>query len=323
MDRGRTSEHERPVASGVGPQEELSTPDPEATLGWRIPTLSLLVFAGLAGLVAPWMGWAFSEADLSAGSGFDGLSPRVWTSLQLYLVLCASAVLPAALLAPTLRRRGVTWSRALGVAWPTPPGSWYGSWLRGVFGGGALISVLMVTLWLGGWLDHHPESPKLPTLTVVVLALAVAALYEELLFRGFGFWAMERLGGPVAAIAATSLLFAWAHSNNDGADLVGLLNTALAGALLGWLRWSRGHLWSAWGLHFGWNVTLGLLFGATTSGFGFVGRLARSELTNRGESQPWWSGGAYGPEASLLLTVLLLACLSYAIRRAQSSRATS
>ena len=287
-----------------------STPAPS----WRLPALSLLLFGVLAGGIAPWMGWAFAEADLTAPSGAADLS-RIWTSLQLYLVLCASAVLPAALLASLLRLSGVRWMDAVGIGGGKASGSSLGSWMRGLLGGVVIIFAVVGCLWLGGWLGRFPASPSAGTVLLVAAALAVAALYEELLFRGFGFWAMERLGGPAAAIVVTSVLFAWAHSNNHAASLVGLVNTALAGALLGWLRWRGGDLWSAWGLHFGWNLALGVLFGATTSGFGFAGRLGRAELTPKGREQILLSGGDYGPEASLLLTVLLGMWLAVLIRR--------
>jgi hypothetical protein len=66
-------------------------------------------------------------------------------------------------------------------------------------------------------------------------------------------------------------------------------------------------LWSAWGVHFGWNLTLGVLFGARTSGFGFEGRILEMKPTEEGIRSPLLSGGDYGPEASLLLLPLLLA----------------
>lgn len=319
MDRDM-KRREEPASASVGRESASAAgPDSMPRDSWRLPALSLLVFGILAGAIAPWMGWAFAEADLSARPGAASLSPRIWTSLQLYLVLCASAGLPAALLAGRLRRRGVAWTRALGLARVPKPGSCLLSWMRGAVGGAALIALLVTMLFVGGWLGRTPESPDPRVVLLVALALAVAALYEELLFRGFGFWAMERLGGPLVATATTSLLFAWAHSNNSGSGLLGLVNTALAGALLGWLRSTRGHLWSAWGLHFGWNLTLGILFGATTSGFGFAGRFARAELTARGEAQPLLSGGDYGPEASLVLTILLAGWLLLVIRRARAA----
>lgn len=290
-----------------------------ASLSWRLPALSLVVFGILAGVIAPWMGWAFGDADLSARAEAAGLTPRVWTSIQLYLVLCASAVLPAALLASPLRRGGADWVRALGMAKPDGGGSRLGAWLMGVAGGLTLIFALMLLLWIGGWMERATASPSLGIVLLVSTALVFAALYEELLFRGFGFWAMERLAGPVVAITATSVLFAWAHSNNAGANLIGLLNTALAGALLGWMRWRTGHIWSAWGLHFGWNLCLGVLSGATTSGFGFAGRLARTDLTEKGRSEALVSGAAYGPEASLVLTALLGLWLVAVIYRARST----
>jgi hypothetical protein len=65
-------------------------------------------------------------------------------------------------------------------------------------------------------------------------------------------------------------------------------------------------LWLPIGLHFGWNFTLPL-FGVNVSGLTI-------KLT--GHEMEWsagtlWSGGEYGPEGSVLTTMVLLALALY------------
>jgi len=65
-------------------------------------------------------------------------------------------------------------------------------------------------------------------------------------------------------------------------------------------------LWLPMGLHFGWNFTLPL-FGVNVSGL-------RMKVT--GYEMSWtagslWSGGVYGPEASVLTSVVLIALFVY------------
>jgi hypothetical protein len=77
--------------------------------------------------------------------------------------------------------------------------------------------------------------------------------------------------------------------------------TAGFGVIFGyaWLR-SRD-LWLPIGLHFGWNFTLAL-FGANISGLRI--RLTGYELS--WTAGKLWSGGDYGPEASMLTLVILV-----------------
>jgi membrane protease YdiL (CAAX protease family) len=90
--------------------------------------------------------------------------------------------------------------------------------------------------------------------------------------------------------------------------------TAGFGAVFGyaWLR-SRD-LWLPIGLHFGWNFTLPL-FGVNISGLRI--RVTGYELSWTAGNL--WSGGDYGPEASIL-TLAVLALLFVFIRKAPVRR---
>ncbi len=118
------------------------------------------------------------------------------------------------------------------------------------------------------------------------------------MFRGYAFQILLRAYQPAAVIGVFAVLFALAHADNPNANRLGLVNTGLWGALLGYAFFRSRDLWLPIGLHFGWNWVLPLV-GVNLSGF---------EMTLSGYHLVWrsselWSGGAYGPEGSILTSV--------------------
>lgn len=91
-------------------------------------------------------------------------------------------------------------------------------------------------------------------LLVALLAVVVAPLTEEFFFRGRIQRALERWDGPVWAIAATSMLFAWIHF-----DPAGVPNRFVGGCVLGFAVYATRSIWSGVILHAGWNGGLLLL----------------------------------------------------------------
>jgi hypothetical protein len=73
------------------------------------------------------------------------------------------------------------------------------------------------------------------------------------------------------------------------------------GVVLGQLRALSGGLAMPFGLHLGWNLALGMLFGVSVSGL----RLPSAFRISLDDVSPALGGGGFGPEASVPLTVLL------------------
>jgi len=158
------------------------------------------------------------------------------------------------------------------------------------------------------------EHPSFGTVVFAAVMLASGAIGEELLFRGYGFQIMLAELGPFATILPVSVVFALLHSANPNATWPGIANTAAFGTVFGYAYFRSRDLWLPIGLHFGWNLTLPL-FGVNLSGL-------RMNVT--GSEMSWtagvlWSGGAYGPEASLLtsgvVALLLLFIWKAPVRR--------
>ncbi len=129
---------------------------------------------------------------------------------------------------------------------------------------------------------------------VVLIVLVFGALAEEMMFRGYPFQRLEEAIGPTGAIAVFSLLFAAVHLSNPGASPLGLLNTVLIGIVLAIAYLRTRALWLSWGIHFGWNATLGLLFGLPVSGL----RIFNVVTHATAKGPRWLTGGSYGIEAS-------------------------
>ena len=127
-----------------------------------------------------------------------------------------------------------------------------------------------------------------------------AGFVEELMFRGIMFRWIEEFGGSWAALFVTSALFGLVHMGNANATwMSGLTIAAVAGTLLGGAYMLTRSLWLPVGLHFGWNVTQGLVWDVPVSGMDVDG-LVNARLVG----DPLISGGAFGLEASVIALVV-------------------
>ncbi|QBR92257.1 CPBP family intramembrane glutamic endopeptidase [Nocardioides euryhalodurans] len=96
--------------------------------------------------------------------------------------------------------------------------------------------------------------------TLLVLSWTLAALGEELAYRGFLLTRMSQVLGSgrlavAVAVVATSVLFGVAHSEQGA---IGVLVVSLDGLAFAWLRLHHGTLWAPVLAH-GFNNTLGFV----------------------------------------------------------------
>lgn len=140
---------------------------------------------------------------------------------------------------------------------------------------------------------------------LVVVLLAGGALLEELAFRGYPFQRLVEAIRPIGAIVVLSIFFGAVHLGNPNAGGIlswGFFNTILVGVLFAYAYLRTRTLWLPIGMHFGWNFFLGVIYGLPVSGLRDFSVVVRS--TARGSTL--LTGGAYGIEASLTGTVVLL-----------------
>jgi hypothetical protein len=144
---------------------------------------------------------------------------------------------------------------------------------------------------------------------LISVVLLFGAAGEEMLFHGYGFQLLVRTLGAFATILPVSILFGLAHMGNQNANLLGIVNTIFWGILLGYSYARTNALWLPIGLHFGWNFALAIL-GVNLSGF-TIGVTGYGLLWRAGAL---WSGGAYGPEGSVLTTGVVVALFFLLLR---------
>jgi uncharacterized protein len=147
---------------------------------------------------------------------------------------------------------------------------------------------------------------NLPSFLFVSVLLLFGSAGEELLFRGFGFQILVRALGGWTVVLPVGVIFALMHGGNPNATWFGLANTAGFGILFGYAVLRSHDVWLPIGLHFGWNFTLPL-FGVNVSGL----TMRLTGFSMRWSAGTLWSGGEYGPEASILTSAVLFLLFAY------------
>jgi membrane protease YdiL (CAAX protease family) len=110
-----------------------------------------------------------------------------------------------------------------------------------------------------------------------------------------GFW---------QAAWVTSTLFGFIHTGNNGENWIGIFAAGFIGFVLCVSVWVTGSAWWAIGCHAAWDWAETYFYGTADSGMQAKGHY----LTSSPAGNVLWSGGADGPEGSLLVlgVVLLL-----------------
>lgn len=211
-----------------------------------------------------------------------------------------------------------------------PPGlyglgdkSWLKQLLRGGASGLAAIALLVFVLLKAGLLSIDQRllfgAEAIRYALLWVPGFLAIGLFEESLFRGYLQYTLARgLSGVAGLISPrlnpqtvgfwsaavlVSFGFGAVHGSNPGESPLGLACAALASLLFCFSLWRTGSLWWVIGMHATWDYGQSFLFGVADSGTMIGHRL----LATHPVGTPLLSGGATGPEGSILcLPVLLL-----------------
>jgi uncharacterized protein len=172
--------------------------------------------------------------------------------------------------------------------------------------GAGILGAAVLLLWITGaarWLADSGTVPEYAAaLALSLVHFSIAAAAEEAVFRGYLFQSMVQGIGAVPAVLASSVLFALAHRDNDHVDWIALGNIFLAGVMLAVVYLRTRSLWAATGVHLGWNWMMSALLDFPVSGL----QLDTPLYDAREIGADWWTGGAFGPEAGLAATLVVL-----------------
>lgn len=187
--------------------------------------------------------------------------------------------------------------------------------------GAGLLTISALLLILLG--QYHPvEGPAgsvsgwaalLPVLLLVVFHWTIQASTEETIMRSY----MVQMGALQlpgwVAVLLPGVIFSLMHMSEVGlSEPVAIINILLYALFASLIALRQGSLWMACGIHTGWNWFQGNVFGVPVSGMPpYLTSLLRFGPTE-GASH-FVSGGSFGPEGSLMVTVVwgIAALLSY------------
>jgi uncharacterized protein len=183
--------------------------------------------------------------------------------------------------------------------------------LGSAIGWAGMVACVLPIALTGGLVVTFFTAPRQFALIFLDLAvLAIAALAEEIAFRGYPFQRLIDATNPTSATIFISLLFGAIHLANPGATFASTTVTVFAGWLLAICYLRTRALWLAWGFHFTWNATMGVLFGLPISGISDFSPVVASNVVG----PVWITGGDYGPEGSLICAIVILVLIFVTIR---------
>ena len=230
---------------------------------------------------------------IQVGSKAAGIVPHTVPGVLIACVIMLATLATYAALVRVLERRKVFELSRAGAA-----PEFVSGFIVGVF----LFSLTMLVLWsigdvevsvAGGW----------QALGYPLLDALIAAVTEETLMRGVLFRIVEEGLGSWIALALSAAVFGALHAFNPGATTTSSIAIALeAGVLLAAVFMFTRRLWMVLGLHTAWNFTEGGIFGASVSGSDAHGMLA-----SHFNGPDVLTGGAFGPEASIVAVLICLA----------------
>lgn len=143
----------------------------------------------------------------------------------------------------------------------------------------------------------NPWTHMLPAIAMAISS----SVFEELLFRGVLFLAVEKWFGSWAALVVSSLVFGLTHLMNPQATLEGALFISVeAGILLAAAFMLTRRLWLSIGFHMAWNYTQQAIFSGIVSGNDAAPGWIRSTV----KGPDYLTGGNFGVESSVLALVL-------------------
>jgi len=195
----------------------------------------------------------------------------------------------------------------------------------GGFSGAVMIGVAMAALFAVGAYEVVAVPGFRGGLWDVAVVIVLAALMEEIAFRGVLFGVLERACGTMPALWLQALVFALIHIGNieeraDAQEMVTtMVSTLLLGAFWTLIYVNTRNLWVVTANHAAWNFTI-ILSGLPLSGLDDWRRIA--PLTSEYHGPTWLTGSIGGPEDAWLTLAIVTAIVVALLRWAKAKGRT-
>lgn len=192
--------------------------------------------------------------------------------------------------------------------------------LQGHALGVASLLVVVGAIWLLGGYQPRSWFPALKSATalfgalLLLLGFAVQSSVEEIVFRGWLLSGIARKFNVPIAVLLTSAVFAFLHYS-PGQHLLAPLGTFMFSVFTCCWALRANNVWGVMGWHAGWNWLLSTGFALPLSGTNPIEPALLAALADLGP--PALTGGAYGPEASVVCIALLAGASALLLWRRQ------
>jgi membrane protease YdiL (CAAX protease family) len=179
----------------------------------------------------------------------------------------------------------------------------------GALVGGLPIAVASLVLVSLGLLALQPaaDGPWWRVTAAITVFLLPAALYEELLTRGYIFATLREWLGARWALVLTSVGFGLLHLANPNVTPMSIGLVILAGVYLAAVLIALRSLYAAWLAHWAWNWVMAALLHVPVSGL----PLEQPDYQIIDAGPDWLTGGQWGPEGGAAAAAGMLGGLAY------------
>ncbi len=184
------------------------------------------------------------------------------------------------------------------------------------FTGGILIfgSFLILFIIFTSTRMMFNEAFSLLSTVYVILVLLLLAFFEEYVYRGYLFNLIKKYSNSLWGIFISSIIFLVFHLGNKNIGVIGIVNIFVFGVLLALIYERCKNLYLITGIHFIWNF-LSVFFGFQVSGIKLEFLPIKITL---GEAPEIITGGLFGPEGSIITTIILTALIIWYILKAKT-----
>ena len=269
---------DRPLLVGLF----ISMDEPRLRAGWRLLIQSLLFIVFI--IIISLVGYLL---------GLSGTAASVFGQVLSFLAYTGSVYIARRWLdKQSFESLGLTWNSQ--------------AWIDILAGIGitfiqmGFIYVVMLSL---GWLtfegfawEFDPISTVVSSVIVFFIVFLFVGWNEELLSRGYHLQTIASGTSLFWGVVISSAVFGLLHLGNPNATWVSAAGIFFAGLYLAFGYTRTKQLWLPIGLHIGWNFFEGVVFGFPVSGLDIY---ALTRINVHGPEL--WTGGAFGPEAGLIV----------------------
>lgn len=183
--------------------------------------------------------------------------------------------------------------------------------VRSAIQGAVLVTItIMILTCIGAYryTGVHLSSGQEQWMLLTLGAYAIQGTVEELMCRGFLQNALCARIREKSAIVIVAVVFLLPHLGTVtmmswSMAIIAVANLMLVSFLFSYVMLTNHNVLAACGFHVGWNYMLGCVLGLQVSGENVAAGVFCFQIES---TRAWLTGGEYGMEASLLLTVVLL-----------------